>query len=298
MAAPVGIVTKALDGRCRIAAGEVCLGGEVVLSDKEFTGCTAVVTGGATGIGYATAQLLAERGADVAILGHISAEVEEAAARLGALGGRVAGIVADVSDAEAMAAGYAELTTKLPAPLRVLVANAAIQPYGTVETMDPLEWDKVMAVNVRGAFLASRHAVPLMRAAGGGSIIHVSSVQGNMTQDRVSAYTSSKGALHALARAMAVDFARDGIRVNSVSPGCIDAPMTQFSARMNSEPGGERALIANWGKAQPLGRVGLPGEVAEVIAFLASDKASFCTGADFRVDGGLLAKLGVVLPDE
>lgn len=160
------------------------------------------------------------------------------------------------------------------------------------------EWDEVMGVNVRSAYLASRAAVPPMRAAGGGAIVHITSVQGTATQARVTAYTSSKGALLALVRAMAVlDHAPGGIRVNSVSPGCIDAPMTHFAASENAEPGRERELIQTWGSAQPFGRVGTPQKVAELIAFLASERASFCAGADYRVDAGLLAKLGVVRPE-
>lgn len=260
-------------------------------------GRLALVTGGATGIGLASARLLAARGATAAILGHRAVDVEPAVEALHAEGASALGLVADVADPRAMEAAFERLDAEA-APLGVLVCNAAIQPYGTVESMPPEEWDAVMAVNLRGAYLASRLAVPRMRTAGGGSIVLVASVQGFATQERVAAYTSSKGALLALARAMAVDHARDGIRVNSVSPGCIDAPMTRFAASQNAEPGGEDALIETWGRAQPLGRVGLPEEVAEMVAFLASDRASFCTGSDHRVDGGLLAKLGVALPDE
>lgn len=268
------------------------------MGEGDFAGSTALVTGGATGIGFAAARLLAARGASVAILGHLPDDVNAAVTTLRAEGADAAALVADVSDPAAMAAAFKTLATTLTPPLKALVCNAAIQPYGTVETMAPDLWDQVIAVNVRGAYLASRAAVPLMRAAGGGSIVHVASVQGSATQERVTAYTSSKGALLALTRAMAVDHARDGIRVNSVSPGCIDAPMTHFAASENADPGEERALIETWGRAQPLGRVGTPEEIAEMIAFLLSDKASFCTGSDYRVDGGLLAKLGVVLPED
>jgi NAD(P)-dependent dehydrogenase (short-subunit alcohol dehydrogenase family) len=154
-----------------------------------------------------------------------------------------------------------------------------------------------MSVNLRGAYLASHFVVPHMRASGGGAIVNIASVQGIATQNRVAAYSTSKGGLLALTRAMAVDHASDGIRVNAVCPGCIDAPMTRMSAAETAAPGGEEALLESWGRSQPLGRMGRPEEVAEVVAFLASDRASFCTGAEFRVDGGLLAKLGVVLPE-
>ena len=265
--------------------------------ERELAGRAVLVTGGATGLGLAAARLAAERGASVALLGHLEAEVEAAAEGLRAEGVDAHALVADVSDPDAVEAAYARLDAFIAHPLRGLVCNAAIQPYGTSVSMGPAEWDAVYGVNVRGAYLAVRHAVPRMAKAGGGAVVNVASVQGHATQERVAAYSSTKGALHALTRALAVDHAGDGIRVNSVSPGCIDAPMTRFAASENAEPGGEDALIELWGRAQPLGRVGQPHEVAEMIAFLLSDRASFCTGSDYVVDGGLLAKLGVVLPD-
>jgi NAD(P)-dependent dehydrogenase (short-subunit alcohol dehydrogenase family) len=259
----------------------------------EFAGKTAIITGGATGIGFAAARLMAARGARVGILGHEAAAVAEACASLGAA---AFPLVADVADPAALEAAFARFDDS-GMTLTTLVCSAGIQPYGTAETMPVAVWDQVINVNLRGAFLAGKHAVPRMRAGGGGSIVMVSSVQASATQNNVTAYSTSKGGMLALTRAMAVDHALDGIRVNTVSPGCIDAPMTRFAASQNAEPGAEQALIDTWGRAQPLGRVGRPEEVAEVIAFLASDRASFCTAAEFRVDGGLLAKLGVVLPD-
>lgn len=262
----------------------------------ELDGKTAIITGGATGIGLAAARLMAQRGARVALLGHEPDSVDRATEDLQKEGLSAIGLVADVSDPAAMEAAFAAFD-RVHSNLSVLVTSAGIQPFGTVETMPPEQWQQVLSVNLGGAYLASRFAVPRMRASGGGSVVHVASVQGTATQVRVAAYSSSKGAMLALTRAMSLDHAADGIRVNSVSPGCIDAPMTQFSARESAAPGQDRAMIETWGKAQPLGRVGYPEEVAEMIAFLASDRASFCTGADFRVDGGLLAKLGVALPD-
>lgn len=262
----------------------------------ELSGKTAIVTGGATGIGLAAARLLAERGAWVAILGHDREAIEDAVETLEAEGLTTIGLVADVTDENAVAKAFEEFERQA-GPLSVLVCSAGIQPYGTVESTDPSMWDKVLSVNLRGAYVASHFAVPSMKRAGGGSVILVASVQGSATQQRVAAYTASKGGLLALTRAMAVDHAEEGIRVNSVSPGCIDAPMTHFSARMNATEDKIDALIASWGRMQPIGRVGRPSEVAEVISFLASDRSSFCTGSDFRVDGGLLAKLGVALPD-
>ncbi|XWN34081.1 MAG: SDR family NAD(P)-dependent oxidoreductase [Devosia sp.] len=263
----------------------------------DHKGKTALITGGATGIGFATAKILAGAGAHIAILGHKAEEVDNAVAALKADGGSAQGLVANVADKEAMAAVFATLDNDAP-PLRILVCSAAIQPYGTVEGMPPDVWSEVIAVNLTGAYIACHLAVPRMKAGGGGAIVLVASVQGSATQARVAAYSTSKGGLLALTRAMAVDHAGENVRVNAVSPGCIDAPMTRYAASMNAEAGEEDAIVASWGKMQPIGRVGQPEEVAEVIAFLVSDKASFCSGADFRVDGGLMAKLGVVLPEE
>ena len=265
-------------------------------ASNELRGHSVMVTGGATGIGYAAARLLAQRGAWVAVLGHDAAAVDQAVSCLDTEELTVEGIVADVSDPAQMERAFQEFE-EFVGPMTGLVCSAGIQPYGTVETTDPALWDQVISTNLGGAYLASHLAVPRMRRRGGGSIVLISSVQGTATQQRVAAYTASKGALLALARAMAVDHAEAGIRVNAVSPGCIDAPMTHFSAAMNAPPGETAALIASWGKMQPIGRVGRPEEVAEMIAFLISERASFCTGGEFRVDGGLLAKLGVALPN-
>ncbi|WMS41642.1 SDR family NAD(P)-dependent oxidoreductase [Acuticoccus sp. MNP-M23] len=262
----------------------------------EFSGRTALITGGATGIGLATARLLARGGATVALINHQESDLDAARKTLAGEGLDAIALVADVSDEASMTEAFQTLDARA-GPLRMMVCSAAIQPFGTVEAMAPAEWDRVQSINLNGAYLASHLAVPRMRAAGGGAIVHLASVQATATQARIAAYSTSKAAILGLVRAMAVDHAPDNIRVNAVSPGCIDAPMTRYSASQNAAPEDQDALVAHWGAAQPLGRPGRPDEVAEMIAFLLSDKASFCSGADYKVDGGLLAKLGVVLPD-
>jgi NAD(P)-dependent dehydrogenase (short-subunit alcohol dehydrogenase family) len=181
--------------------------------------------------------------------------------------------------------------------LDIIVNSAAIQPYGTVETMSEADWDRVMAINLKGIYLTGHFGISLMKANDGGAIVNVASVQGIACQTNVAAYVASKGAVLALTRAMALDHARDGIRVNAVCPGSVDTPLLRFAAAENKGAKTEEEVIKQWGLAHPVGRVGRPEEVGAMIAFLCGPDAGFCTGAEFKVDGGLLAKLGVALPE-
>ncbi|MCG8351042.1 MAG: SDR family oxidoreductase, partial [Chloroflexales bacterium] len=175
--------------------------------------------------------------------------------------------------------------------LDILVNNAGIQSYGTVETARPELWNETLSVNLTGVYLMSRFAVPEMRRRGGGAIINVASLQGIVTEPNVSAYAASKGGVLALTRTMALDYAGEGIRVNSVCPGTIDTPLLRHAADLiNSQ--NPQAVLSEWGRRQPLGRLGTPEEVAEVVLFLASDRASFVTGSAYVVDGGLGAGFG------
>lgn len=151
-----------------------------------------------------------------------------------------------------------------------------------------------MAVNLRACHLTVHHAYPHLKRRGGGAVVHVASVQGHANQRGVLAYATAKGALHALTRAMAVDCAADNIRVNSVSPGSVRTPMLEYAAaRLATDGADTEEMLRRFGASHPVGRVGTAAEVAELIAFLASDRASFMTGGDHLADGGLTALLGV-----
>ncbi len=263
---------------------------------SDFKDRVAVVTGGGSGIGLACARMIAERGGKVAILGIDTQELEQSAAAARADGLELRAYPTDVSSEAEVDVAVTAIVAEMGLP-RVLINSAAIHPYGTVETFSPAEWDAVINVNLRGAYMTGHFIVPHMRKAGGGAIVNIASVQGIATQPTVAAYSTSKGGLLALTRAMAVDFAPDGIRANTVCPGLIDAPMTRMAAKRAAGDGDPEALLAIWAAAQPAKRMGQPEEIAEVVAFLASDRASFVTAAEFKVDGGLLAQLGIVLPD-
>ncbi|WP_405062905.1 SDR family oxidoreductase [Kribbella sp. NBC_01505] len=242
---------------------------------------TVVVTGGAAGIGRGAVERFLAAGDRVVAL-------DRDVAALATLPPEVIGIVVDVADRAALAGAAESLTT-----VDVLVCAAGVQRYGTVVETSEDVYDEVMGVNVGGVFFACRAFVPLIPR--GGSVVVVASVQAYAAQKGVAAYSMGKGALLSLVRAMAVDHAADGIRVNAVCPGSVDTPMLRTSA---AEFGGGRPtdeVVAEWGRSHPLGRVATPGEVAEVIHFLSSPAAAFVTGADVKVDGGLTAQLAVVL---
>jgi NAD(P)-dependent dehydrogenase (short-subunit alcohol dehydrogenase family) len=177
----------------------------------------------------------------------------------------------------------------------ILVNNAGIQRYGTVTETSEEVWDEVLAVNLKGAYLCSRYCIPHIVRRGGGAVINIASVQALATQPGVAAYSASKGALVALTRSMAVDYAASGVRANCICPGSVDTPMLRWAADVLTVDA-ESALRA-WGRRHPLGRVAEAREVAQVALFLASPRSSFVTGAAFVVDGGLTAALGVSSPE-
>jgi NAD(P)-dependent dehydrogenase (short-subunit alcohol dehydrogenase family) len=233
----------------------------------------------------------------VVLCGRRAEHVDATVAELQGEGLTVEGVAADVSVA-ADAERFVRTAVERFGGLDILVNSAGVQRYGTVVDTDEATWDEVFDINVKGMFLTAKYAVPAMRQRGGGVIVNVSSVQAFASQTSVAAYTASKGAINALTRAMALDHAGEGIRVVAVCPASIDTPMLHYAAEVWKGDQTEEAMLEAWGKMHPVGRVGTPEEVAELIAFLASGRASFITGGEFKIDGGMLAALGVRLPDE
>jgi NAD(P)-dependent dehydrogenase (short-subunit alcohol dehydrogenase family) len=254
---------------------------------SDFVGKVALVTG-TTGIGRAAALKLSAEGAQVMALG-IDAVANAALAAETSVLTRLT----DVSEPGQVEAAIADTVARF-AGLDIIVNSAAIHPYGDCVSTDPQTFARCLAVNVGSIHLTAHFGVPHLRRRGGGAIINVSSVQGHACQNNVAAYAASKGAIHAMTRAMALDFAADDIRVNSISPGSVRTPILERAARRSDgEDVDIAAVFARFGASHPLGRIGEPEEVAELIAFLASDRASFITGADHRIDGGLTAGLAV-----
>jgi len=258
---------------------------------KEFAGKVAVVTG-TTGIGRAIAMRFAAGGAQVVACGIETAANEELTREASKLGLTLQVESCDVTSPDEVSAVITKTVSRFGG-LDIIVNAAAIHPFGTVVETDLATWNHCMAVNVGSIYLLAHLGIPEMKKRGGGCIINLASVQGYACQRGVAAYATSKGAIHSLTRALALDHAADNIRVNSISPGSIRTPMLARSAAHFAPGLPAEEVFARFGAAHPLGRIGTPEEVAELAAFLASEKAGFCTGGDYLVDGGLLAGIGV-----
>jgi NAD(P)-dependent dehydrogenase (short-subunit alcohol dehydrogenase family) len=247
----------------------------------------AIVTGGAKGIGFAAAECMLCQGAEVMI---VDWSPDAASAAAGSLTAQAKGVdffVADISKA-ADAEKAIKATVDRFGGVDVLVNNAGIQTFGDPLTTTEEVWDKTMNVNLKGHWLMSKYAIPEMLKRGKGSIVNVSSVQGLASQKNVIAYSTSKHAMVGLTRSMAVDLASRGVRVNCVCPGTVDTPLVQSVIEMDADPAKLKMILD---KMHPIGRIAQPSEIGEVIAFLASERASFMTGSIVVVDGGLIVPL-------
>jgi NAD(P)-dependent dehydrogenase (short-subunit alcohol dehydrogenase family) len=238
-----------------------------------FRDKVVVVTGGAMGIGEATARKFAELGAAVAIM-DVDADAGHKTTQALSNKARAEFYACNVGSAAEVERAVASVIRDFGG-IDVLVSNAGIQRYGDVIKTTEELWDEVMAVNLKGCFHSAKHVVPSMKKRGG---------VGNSA-----AYVTAKHALLGLVRAMSLDYAQQNIRVNCVCPGAIDTPMLRWAANLDANP---EKVLATCNRMHALGRMGKPEEVASAIAFLASDWASFITGAALMVDGGMLVPTG------
>ena len=253
-----------------------------------FKDRVVVVTGAAMGIGEAVALRFAQLDGTVALLDNNEEAGQKTAKSLQSEGMRAEFFACDVSTAGQVGRAIASVVSKLGG-IDVVVSNAAIQRYGDVVSTSEELWDEVMAVNLKASFLLSKYAVPRMIERGGGAIVVTGSVQSLAALGNSVAYVTAKHGLLGMVRAIAIDHAKQKIRANLVCPGAIDTPMLRWSAGLAPEPD---KVIEACTRAHALGRIGRPEEVANAIAFLASEWASFITGAALLVDGGVLAPAG------
>lgn len=266
------------------------------MTNQELAGKVAIVAGGSLGIGRGASLRLAQAGAKVVIGARRLDPIEAVVAEIAAAGGEAIGLSVNLAQADE-AKSLIEAAVERFGGVDILVNSQGIQRYGTVEETTEELWDEVLSVNLKSMFFTAKYAIPEMRKRGGGSIVNVSSVQGLSTQTQVAAYSTSKSGIIGLTRTIAVDYAKENIRANSVLPASVNTPMLRHSADLfKGEDTLEETLDA-WGKQHPIGRIGRPEEIGDLITFLAGPRSTFITGAEFKIDGGMMASLGVTLPE-
>jgi NAD(P)-dependent dehydrogenase (short-subunit alcohol dehydrogenase family) len=254
----------------------------IMENQKRFEGKVALITGGGAGIGEATALQLAKEGAAVGVADIIEERAKGVSKAILDKGGRAIAIVADAAAPEGCERMVAE-TVNAFGRLDILITSAGIHGGGQTVVDTTLEiWNKVHDLDLRGAFVVSKHAVLEMHKAGSGAIVHVSSINGLVGHANGTAFSAAKGGLINLTRHMAVAHAQENIRVNCVCPGVIHTPLTE---KWLSDPETNKRVC----KAHPMNRIGTAEEVASTIAFLVSSEAAFITGAILPVDGGYMA---------
>ena len=243
----------------------------------------ALVTGAGAGIGKASALLLAREGASVGVADFDATAAEATAQIIRQAGGEAISVTCDVS-VEADCARMVEAVSAQWGRLDILCNVAGVVLGGILDETTDREWNVSMDVNLRSIYLCSKHAIPLLKRSGGGTIVNMASVAGLMGVRNRAAYSASKGGVIALTKSMAIDYVDDGIRVNSICPGTVDSPSLQKRLEALPDPAAARRdFIAR----QPMRRFGKPEEIAYCVLFLASDESSFVTGTEVIVDGGM-----------
>jgi NAD(P)-dependent dehydrogenase (short-subunit alcohol dehydrogenase family) len=253
---------------------------------KRIDGKACIVTGAGSGIGRATAIRLGEEGGRVLCVDVDGDSAQETAALVTAAGAAAEAVAADVSDARAVEAYTARCAERFGGP-DVVVNNAGVNIPGVFHEVSDEVVERTLAVNVKGPLYGCRAAIPYMLERGGGSLVNVSSVNGLVSEPFLAVYSTSKGAVVMLTKGVALDYAKQGIRCNVICPGWVDTPINYAHAEML---GGLQSVYDTIGSFQPIGRPGEPLEIANVALFLASDEASFMTGAVVSVDGGMTAQ--------
>jgi len=251
----------------------------------EMQGRSAVVTGAGQGIGEATALCLGREGASVVVVDQNPETGESTAAAITAAGGQATAVQADVSDFNSVKA-MIEKAVDAYGKIDAMVNVAGIQGMvADVVELPHEEWMRVQNVNITSVFLCAKHCIPHMRKQGGGAIVNVASMQSYFNMPGSAAYAAAKGGIVSLTRCMALDHARENIRINAVAPGYIDTPLLRGFAEGTGDP---QATLDHWNSRIPIGRLQTPDEVAQVILFLACKRASAVTGVTYPVDGGMM----------
>jgi 2-keto-3-deoxy-L-fuconate dehydrogenase len=252
----------------------------------DLTGKVAAVTGGGSGIGEAIAVLFARQGAQVAVVDLDEASARRTAERITSAGGQARALRSDVSDGASVRTAFVNIDADL-GRLDILVNNAGVAHVGTVESTTEEDFDRLFRVNVKGLYLCTQAALPLMLRGGGGVIVNMASIAALVGIPDRFAYTMTKGAVLTMTKSIAVDYMKKNVRCNSICPARVHTPFVDGYLAA-SYPGREQEMFQQLSAYQPLGRMGTPEEVAQLALYLCSDEASFITGQAFPIDGGVL----------